>query len=335
MAESQNYINHIVLVLDHSTSMGNLAQTVVKVADMQVAELAQSSQALDQETRMTVYQFGNTTECIYFDKDVLRMPSIKNKYRIEGSTALIDATMQAINDLKQTNTLYGDHAFLVYVLTDGQENTSKRFTASTLRAELSSLPDNWTVACLVPDSSGIFYAKNVGFSANNIAIWDTTAKGLEEVGQRVREITNNYMTARSQGLRGTKDIFTLDLSSVSTAVTKGALTAENVRNYTTLHVDNAIHEIKPFVMSYNLPYKIGSVFYQLTKNEHIQSSKKIAIRERNSQTVYTGDAARKMLNLPDHEVKVQAINHPDFDIFVQSKSVNRKLMPNTDVLVFK
>ena len=113
MAESQNYINHIVLVLDHSTSMGNLAQTVVKVADMQVAELAQSSQALDQETRMTVYQFGNTTECIYFDKDVLRMPSIKNKYRIEGSTALIDATMQAINDLKQTNTLYGDHAFLV------------------------------------------------------------------------------------------------------------------------------------------------------------------------------------------------------------------------------
>jgi hypothetical protein len=75
---------NVARVLDRSGSMAHLADQVVKVADNQIAYLAKRSKELDQETRVTVYTFGNTTECLFYDKDVLRMPSLKGHYRIDG-----------------------------------------------------------------------------------------------------------------------------------------------------------------------------------------------------------------------------------------------------------
>ena len=55
-----NIINHIVLVLDASTSMTHLSDELIKVADNQISYLAQRSKELDQETRITVYSFASS-----------------------------------------------------------------------------------------------------------------------------------------------------------------------------------------------------------------------------------------------------------------------------------
>jgi hypothetical protein len=72
MSGSQNYINHVALVLDASSSMSHLSRKVVDVADQQIAYLARRSRELDQETRVTVYVFADKVECVIYDKDVLR-----------------------------------------------------------------------------------------------------------------------------------------------------------------------------------------------------------------------------------------------------------------------
>jgi hypothetical protein len=56
----ENYINHVALVLDASSSMSSHRSTVVKVADEQIKHLARRSTELDQETRVTVYAFADT-----------------------------------------------------------------------------------------------------------------------------------------------------------------------------------------------------------------------------------------------------------------------------------
>ncbi len=38
-------------------------------------------------------------------------------------------------------------------------------------------------------------------------------------------------------------------------------------------------------------------------------------------------------SVPDMSVKVNPVDHPDYTIFVQSTSVNRKLVPGTRVLL--
>ena len=49
--------------------------------------------------------------------------------------------------------------------------------------------------------------------------------------------------------------------------------------------------------------------------------------------MYTGPEARSLLGLPDVEVRVKPDHNDDFTIFVQSTSVNRKLVPNTRLLL--
>jgi hypothetical protein len=330
--QNQNYINHIALVLDASGSMDHLASAVVKVADNQVEYLARRSKELDQETRATIYTFDDNTKCVYYDKDVLRMPSLKGAYEIGGSTALIDATIQAIDDLSQTPELYGDHAFLVYVLTDGEENRSRK-KAADLARKIGGLKDNWTIACFVPDANGKFEAKKFGFPTDNIAVWDTSSRGMSEVAKVIRNTTDNFMNNRAKGVRGTKNLFNMDVASINKTTVTKSLNRLHPGQYRVADVQ-AEGPIAPFVEKLTKrAYKLGEAFYQLSKPEKVQAGKSVALYDVKSKAVYIGAEARKLLGLPDYEVKVAPASHPEFWIFIQSTSVNRKLMPGTKLLI--
>lgn len=326
----QGYINHIAMILDASGSMGGLIGDVVKVFDSQIAYLATRSREVDQETRVSVYAFDDRTDCIVYDKDVLRLPSIQKHYRAGGQTALIDATCKAIDEMKETNQRYGDHAFLLYVLTDGYENASRK-TPAALRQMLDTLPDNWTVAVLVPDQNGVFEAKKFGFPQNNIQLWDTSAKGIEEVGRRIKAVTDTYMTQRTTGVRGTRNLFQIDASALNAAPTQ--LAELNPKEYHLFPV-NYVCAIKDFVeQQTSRGYVLGNAFYQLTKPEEIQPHKEIVVRNLACGKLYGGPSARKLLNLPDYSVRVAPDNYSTYEIFVQSTSTNRKLMAGTALLL--
>lgn len=233
MAGSQNYINHVALVLDASSSMSHLSRKVVEVADQQIAYLARRSRELDQETRVTVYVFADKVECVIYDKDVLRMPSLKQLYRVGGMTALLAAALKSQQELAQTAQLYGDHSFLTFVLTDGQENASHRCPDAPARnprelvkavAEMiATQEDNWTLAVLVPDQMGKREAMQCGFPRDNIAVWDATStQGLEEAGQVIREATEKFMVGRTQGIRGSRAVFSVGAEAVNKDTIKAA-----------------------------------------------------------------------------------------------------------------
>ena len=80
-------------------------------------------------------------------------------------------------------------------------------------------------------------------------------------------------------------------------------------------------------------YRLGEGYYELVKSEKIQSKKQVAIFDRKRSELYTGAAARQLLGLPDQEVKVAPGYHKDFDIFVQSTSINRKLIAGQKLIV--
>jgi hypothetical protein len=333
----QGYINHVALVLDESASMRDRRERLVEVVDAEIKNLAQQSTKLGQETRITVYAFADDVRCLVFDRDVLRLPSIAEHYRPSGMTALLDATAQSVSDLEQTCALYGDHAFLVYVFTDGAENRSHRYTPATLQRRLCELPENWTVACFVPDEQGRQYVKSFGFPEGNVAVWDATTDDGVSAGVSVMSAaTQSYMTSRATGVRGTKTLFAGGEAQVNAQARAAAgLKALPREKYTLLPVDNAADplEIRPFVEHSVGTYVTGRAFYELTKPEKIQPQKQLAVRDRKSGRVYTGRGARDLLNLPDHEVRVKPEANGKYQIFVQSTSVNRKLVPGTRLLL--
>lgn len=335
MTNPANIINHIGLVLDASGSMHPHANSLVQVADNQIKHLAQRSKELDQETRISVWTFADASliRCVVWDMDVLRLPSIGRFYRTGGQTAFIDATLKSISDLSETPERYGDHSFLVYVLTDGEENASY-MKPDVLRTTIDKLKDHWTLAALVPTATAKHEAKRFGFPAGNIEIWDTTSgTGVSEVGERVRTATDNYMQARASGVRSTRSLFSTDVTAVnlSTIKANGLVPLDRGRYMLAPVPRDSV--IKQFTEDCGHNYKLGHGYYQLVKTETIQPQKEIAIVERTpGAKVYVGRDARQMIGLPDMAVRVKPDYNPDFDVFVQSTSINRKLPAGTKYL---
>lgn len=369
----KNFINHIVLILDASSSMDHLTSKVIQVVDKQVATLAEESKAMNQETRITIYVFADTARCVVWDMDVLRLPSIATLYSPYGNTALLDATNLALDDANKIPEMYGDHAHLFYLWTDGQENASGRpahhsgyywRTPQTLidefRRRLNKLPENYTVSCMVPDQDAVREAERYGFHRGNIAVWDaTSARGLEVAGEVIRRTTTSYMQARATGTRSTTKLFDIGANVVNAqAILDAGLKPLDYSEYDLVPIPPLKGLVKPadydekkrrkpwkahggrideFVQNVRGgQYIAGQAYYQLVegKTERIQPSKNVAVVNKKTERVYTGPEARKLIGLPsDMEVRVKPTGSDDYLVYVQSKSPNRLLVVGSKLLI--
>lgn len=332
---AKNLVNHVLFIVDKSGSMSSLTQGVIRLFDQQVAFLEKKSRETDQETRVSVFLFGTSTECVIYDMDVLRLPSLNGFYRAtDSSTSLIDAAVESITELRLTPEKYGDHAFLTYVITDGYENSSQR-SGSELSKMLQKIPDNWTVACLVPDAHSKASAENFGFLSENIALWDCTDKGISAVSTLIQKTTDNFMIGRSKGIRKmTGGVFVkVDLANIDKKEVQSNLKRIPFSDLWIGDV-NADAPIQVFVENVvKAPFVKGKGFYMLMKTETVQSYKEVCIRDKRNGNVYHGVEARKLIGLPDNadcKVKPEAIG--DYDVYVQSTSNNRKLIKGTKFL---
>lgn len=95
--------------------------------------------------------------------------------------------------------------------------------------------------------------------------------------------------------------------------------------------------IRDFVEATGAEYKAGRGFYELTKTELVQERKEVVLVDRVTGDMFTGTLARDLLGLPygrRGKVRPGRVNHDgvSYDVFIQSTSYNRILLPNTDFL---
>lgn len=356
MSTTQNQIDHIAIVMDASGSMGRLRADVVKVVDNQIAYLKKRSVELDREVRVSVYGFDSVVKCLIFDKDVLRLPSVRDLYWIGGTTALIEAAMKSQEDLATTSVIYGDHAFLTFIVTDGGENASRDRRPDHLRDMLARQADNYSVAILVPDHQNVHEAAGYGFPIDNIRIWDATSTaGVEAVGSAIKQATDNFMTMRQQGVRGSRSIFSTgsdvinqktvaalkplpvsDYKIIPVVPRPGAVPVEKTTSKGTTKVYPPIRVDDYVRQDCGLDFRLGTVYYEWSKAEMIQPQKRLAIVAKNGEVfVGTGDEIRNMIGLPVLNKKFAPQVNKDYSIFVQSTAPNRHLVAHSRILIMQ
>lgn len=325
MHAAQRLVNHVALVLDASASMGMHEKRVPEVADQLIRDLALASEDKRQETRATVYLFGEeTVECLVFDMDVMRLPSIKDLYHVlHENTALIDATLISQHDLASTSTIYGEHAFLTYVITDGDENRSFRYgygknrvLADALRSGSLAAADtfarsatrrmandrrdpartlaNSTIAWVVPDRSGRAYVERLGAPTGNVIEWNVNdTNALLDVGQQIKAATMTFMDNRTKGVLRSANVFgtgeeNVNAQTVGQAVAAKALTPIDPSNFVIIENTTGIRaEMADLARSHNYKYVNGTCYYGFWKTENVQPQKSIIIRRRSTGEVYT------------------------------------------------
>lgn len=110
------------------------------------------------------------------------------------------------------------------------------------------------------------------------------------------------------------------------------LHAVHPARFQVLYVDRD-RTIMDFVEDNGLEFKKGRGFYELTKTVKVQAAKEIILQDRRTGDFFTGDFARDLLGLPHGEdASLKPLNLEKYKVFIQSTSVNRKLLGDTRFL---
>jgi len=325
-------MTHAFLVVDGSGSMSGLRNAALKALNTTIYSIKENAKKTKQKTTISLLWFGVGAGGIR--PEFFRVPSdevgVVLYYPTEGMTPLYDGIGEAITQLKTI----GDSpnvSYLVITITDGHENNSYRYVRSIHEMMHNcQVTDRWTFAFQVPVGQKEAVARELKIPSGNITEWEQTTEGVANVTVQTVVGVSSYFKGRSAGESSTKKFF-VEAGDLSKTEVKQALT--DIRSKVkVLQVKREV-EIRSFVEHCLGNYEKGSAYYQLTKPEKVQSYKNILLMRKRDKAIYGGVQAKSLLNFPPGDVKVVPGNHGDWDIFVQSTSVNRKLVRGTQLLV--
>lgn len=329
--------NKIAIVLDRSGSMGPIQQEVIRTFNQQVQEICDQAKKTGQDTTVTYVSFANNPRLHYLNASVNTLKCMEKKdFFPNGSTALFDAVLMTVDHLQKLPDAQDEQtSFLVLVLTDGEDNNSAAQAKERLQTEMLRLQktDRWSFAFLVPPGQTKWFNTNFQIPLDNIREWENTRAGTQAAGAANAQGIGNYFTARSQGKTSVEKFY------VQTNL--AALTVDQVKKLDDISdrfKEYEVHKempIKEFVEEKTRkPYVIGASYYLLMKKETIQATKQVLIREKGKKAIWGGTQARQLIGLPDGaSAKVTPGNHANFDIYIKSTSVNRKVVRGTKILV--
>jgi hypothetical protein len=328
--------NYVVFVNDHSGSMSSLARQALQDYNGVVHSIKEAAIAENQDTIVSVVECGGGVRVPVRNSSITALAAM-TRYATSGGTPLfrsIDTAIEICETVPDFND--PDVSFLIYITTDGEE-TENRSYGRTLGQKIRRLQasDRWTFAFRVPRG----YARDIvglGIPEGNVIEWDQTTRGLQVAQTQSQEAFRSYFTARTTGARSVSTFYA-NLADVSSADVKAALedVSTKVLLWPVAESEHGI-QIRDFVETRlnGKPLKRGAAFYQLTKSEdEVQATKRICIRDKTNNAIYYGDAARQLLGLPQNvTVRLKPDDLSNFDVFIQSTSVNRKVQKGSQIL---
>lgn len=348
-------VNRIAILLDASSSIqdSGLTSSIIKYYNEQIGAIKQKAYETKQATYISVYAFGGvdpnrrryqSVGCMFqgnervktLQKDAWYEQALfltPENFKPYGDTPMIDCIIQAIDDLSfhQPDDLH-DLSYLVMVMTDGMENDSQSFRKNNIKGIIEEKigTDRWTFTYAGPDSAK-YQLNRYGISTGNFLAWDQTVAGVDEMSQTVKGSTLNYMAARSVGVRSTKEFFSTNLTGIDPTAIKSLSNQNNKFRRLAVTEDIPISDFMN--RQIGAAYQISRGFYELTKPEDVQPHKEMVIVSKTTGQIYGGNDARGLLKLPtDREFRVRPGDHGDYKVFIQSTSMNRKLIQDTEFL---
>lgn len=320
--------NHFGFVLDCSGSMGVHRAAATRLYNEQLALLRRS----DQDNVVTEFEFGHHTADVRevrYSCPIAQVPD-RTSWVASGSTPLYDAVRDAVGRMSVDGD--PDRAFVLLVLTDGQENASRRTTSADLQWIVADAQatDRWTLVFLVPPGYKSAFVSQSGVPAGNVREW----ADLDRASAELVVGTQSYLALRKRGGTSTRGYFRADLAAATAA---DLLRLHDVTDEVSVWRVDREQPILEFVNRRSRGrFAPGRAFYEVMKREdNLQDYKKLLLQDRATGRVYADGPAhtvRALCGLPDvGDVRLEPGNHANFVLYAQSTSTNRVLPRGTKV----
>lgn len=296
----------VIILLDDSGSMDMHREGVNKTL---------SNLPIKAKDKVSLYRFSTRLETPDFVNQSKKRLQIVSYTPTGARTNLYEAISQVPMDL-DTPTLF-------LIITDGEDNVTRRpeIAEKSLRVGLAT--DMLTVGILCPPHAVYDLQKDLGIS--NVTGWSTG----EEVARHATVGTQVFNDALASGKTSVRSgLFEVNVKGI-----KGLVPFKST--YKLWEVPSEC-QIRDFVEDKTADvYKKGNGYYELTKKEEVQEYKNIIVQNKKTKVLYTStiDKCRDVLGLPQGaRVNVEPGNLGNFRVFVQSTSVNRKLVRGSKLL---
>jgi hypothetical protein len=309
--------------------MGHIARHAARDYNDTVVTIREAATAHNIDTIMSVVECGyGSTSSVRRDitnSNVSKLQLIaESSYSARGTgTPLFDSIGDLIEQFES--------------LSDA--NASRRYSGANLAEKIKQLQstDRWTFVFRVPRGDARTLIK-LGIPEHNILEWDQHQRGVETATASTKQAFNEFYTSRASGAKSTTKFYA-NLAEVTIADVEAKL-VDISKDVTLFPVSKSEDgsQIRAFCEGRlgGKAFVKGAAFYQLTKPETVQDYKLIAIRSKTTNAIHSGAAARDLLGLPRYgEIKLTPDKLGDFNVFVQSTSVNRKVSTGTQVLYWE
>lgn len=226
---------YAALILDKSGSMEVLRDYAIKSFNEQIQTLKAESNSPKEvakkllkggddaggvETYLTLVSFNDNVDFHNFNQDVNSIQEFPaDEYKPNGSTALFDAIGDTLD--RFTAEIPGladeDSGALIIIVTDGQENASKRYGGEEGRKKLRSRIDElqktgkWTITFMGAEKVLETAVNHLGLSLSNTSSFDPTVVGLAAATVANTKGTRSYMAARSAGKTSVQNFYNPDV----------------------------------------------------------------------------------------------------------------------------
>ena len=194
----------VAIVIDKSGSMsGTIAQTVSGYNEY-VQQIKTNAAGIATEVCLVTFN-GDVYEHLWLEPVEKLTEATVQDYRPAGSTAMLDAMSYTFNKLNKTG--YDDEttSYLVLVISDGEENSSKHATSAEIRETVEALEkkENWTITYMGCNKDYLRQvAVQTGINVSNMAAWSNKSAEYASHGLRKSsEQVGKYMRSRSSGVK--------------------------------------------------------------------------------------------------------------------------------------
>ncbi|NLO47250.1 MAG: VWA domain-containing protein [Clostridiales bacterium] len=175
-------LTELVFILDKSGSMSGLEADTIGGYNAMLAK----QQAIDGECRITTVLFDHNWKLLH-DRIDIKAVSImtKKEYQVGGSTALLDAIGRTINKIsnaqKHTAEDYRAENVMFVIITDGEENASREYSAEKIKAQIEQKKTkyNWEFIFLGANIDAVQTAGRFGIARDRAVDYLADSEGTE------------------------------------------------------------------------------------------------------------------------------------------------------------
>ena len=190
-----------LIILDESGSMYGLEEVCVEGVNHTIRTIRESYEKLpEQKQLLTFITFSSIGESDFrtrFDQaDISSVQDYKvSDCRPMGGTPLYDAMGTALTKLEQVAT--EKDIVLVTVITDGHENSSRKYNAEKIRNLIARLDEkDWVFTYIGANQDAILEARKMGI--NNAMNYNADEEGTREMWEKERN-SRTYFMQRARG----------------------------------------------------------------------------------------------------------------------------------------